>query len=171
MNGVYHDGFAYYTLNKNSGSLADCKTDLERLKFMNERILRRCNMETGADELVAENIATYIVTDDGIFYTMYQSEPQEMKHNGDTYYDIFAGRLYRMNLDGSAAEPLCTLDGVDLSVCTQLFLGYADGKLALAFMDEVQNDFYDSGYDYSISSDIIIVDTTDGTWRFSEDET
>ena len=63
------------------------------------------------------------------------------------------------------------LDGVDLSVSTQLFLGYADGKLALAFMDEVQNDFYDSGYDYSISSDIIIVDTTDGTWRFSEDET
>lgn len=171
MNGVYHDGFAYYTLNKSSGSLADCKTDLERLKFMNQRILRRCNMETGADELVAENIAAYIVTDDGIFYTMYQSEPQEMKRNGDTYYDIFAGRLYRMNLDGSGAEPLCTLDGVDLSVSTQLFLGYADGKLALAFMDEVQNDFYDSGYDYSISSDIIIVDTTDGTWRFSEDET
>ena len=81
------------------------------------------------------------------------------------------GRLYRMNPDGSDAEPLCTLDGVDLSVCTQLFLGYADGKLALAFMDEVQNDFYDSGYDYNTSSDIIIVDTTDGTWRFSEDET
>lgn len=72
MNGAYHDGWAYYTLNKNDGSYTDCKTDLERLQFMNERILRRCNMETGADELVAENIAAYIVTDDGIFYTMYE---------------------------------------------------------------------------------------------------
>lgn len=40
-----------------------------------------------------------------------------MEHNGDTYYDIFAGRLYRMNYDGSEAALLCELD-VDLSVYT-----------------------------------------------------
>lgn len=38
-------------------------------------------------------------------------------------------------------------------------------------MNEVQNDFYDSGYDYNISPDVIIVDTADGTWEVSEDET
>lgn len=170
MNGAYHDRWAYYTLNKNDGTYADCESDLERLRFMNERTLRRYNMETSRDELVAENIAAYIVTDDGIFYTVYQSVPQKSEHNGDTYYDIFAGRLYRMNHDGSHATLLCELD-VDLSVYTQLFLGYADGKLALAFMDEVQNDFYDSGYDYNISPDVIIVDTTTKLWKISEDKT
>lgn len=136
---------------------------------MNERILLQCNIETGADELIAENIAAYIVTDDGIFYTMYQSKPQKMPHNSDTYYDIFVGRLYRMNHDGSVAGLLCELD-VDLSVHSQLFLGYADGKLALAFMDEAKNDFYNSGYDYNISPNIMIVDTVDGTWKISKDE-
>lgn len=170
MNGKYHDGWAYYTINKSSGSYADCKTDLERLKFLNEKILRRCNMETGVDELVAENIAEYIVTDDGIFYTVYESKPQDMEYNGDTYYDIFAGKLYRMSLDGSNAELFCVLDNVDLSVDTKLFLGYTNGKLALAFMDEMQNVFYESGYDYTVSDDVIIVDVTDRSWIVSKYE-
>ncbi len=103
---------------------------------------------------------------------MYQSEPRKMEYNGDTYYDIFSGRLYRINHNGSHTEELLCESDIDLSVHTQLFLGYTDGKPALAFMDEVQNDFYDSGYDYNISpiSFIIIVDTTDGICKISEDK-
>lgn len=171
MNGEYYGGWAYYTLNKHNGTYADCETDIQRLQFLNERILRRYNMETGQDELIAENLADYIVTENGIFYTVFESEPHKINNSGDTHYDIFAGKIYHMNHNGSEAKLLCVLDGIDLNVYTELFLGYADGKLALAYMDEVENSFFDSGYDYNISPDVIIVDTADGSWKVSEDET
>ena len=171
MNGVYYDGWAYYTMNRNEGSIADCKTDLERQKFLNEKTLRRYHLETKKDEIVAENLAKFTVTEAGIFYTVYETEPKKIEFNNDTYYDIFGGKLYRMNHDGSNAVLFCTLEDVNFSVWADLFLGYADGKLAVTYMDAVENDWFESGYDYNIASEIIIVNTTDGTWRISEDET
>ncbi|MBQ8187832.1 MAG: hypothetical protein IJ037_13325 [Clostridia bacterium] len=171
MNGVFYDGWAYYTVNRNDGSIADCRTNAERQKFLNEQTLRRYHMETGKDELVVENIAKYIVTDEGIFYTVYENEGRKIDFNGETHTDIFAGKLYRMNHDGSNAALFCTLDNINLSVWSELFLGYASGKLALAYMDQVENDWFESGYDYNIAPEIIIVNTADGAWRISTDET
>jgi hypothetical protein len=169
MNGVYYDGWAYYTMNRNEGSIADCKTDLERQKFLNEKTLRRYHLETEKDEIIADNLARFIVTEAGIFYTVYETEPKKIEFNNDTYYDIFAGKIYRMNHDGSSSALFCTLEDVNLSVWSDVFLGYAEGRLAVAYMDAVENDWFESGYDYNIAPEIIIVDTTDGTWRISNE--
>ncbi len=149
MNGEYHDGWAYYK-NADGG-------------------LSRYHMESGKDSALCETIAAYIVTEAGIFYTVTESEPREIRWNNEVYYDLYGGKIYRMNLDGSDAKLLCTLDGVDLSVTLfSPFLGYHDGKLALAFMDKVENDYYESGYDYNTSPDVILLDTEALTWEISE---
>lgn len=167
MNGAYHDGWAYYTIFNNTGSFSDCDSDLERLRFMNEKTLRRCNVATGEDELVLDNLAEYIVTDGGVYFTVCESEPREIKLGKDTYYDLFAGKIYRMKTDGSEPELFCSLGQIDLSVHGRLFLGCAGSRLALAFRDEIKNDYYDSGFEYNISPDIIIVDGISGEWELS----
>jgi len=170
MNGSYYDGWAYYTVNLGSGSIAECRTDLERQKFLNQQSLHRYHIETGKDEVLVENLGKYTVTEDGIFYTVCENAPAEIKFNGTAYYDIFGGKLYRMNHDGSNSALICTLNSINISVWSDLFIGYADRKLALSYMDVVQNDWFESGYEYNIAPEIIIVDITDGTWMISNEK-
>jgi len=171
MNGQYHDGWAYYTRTNHDVSIVREQGELGRIRFQHERSLYRYHFATGKDELLSENISRYIVTDDGIFYTVLEENPTVFSWNGISYYDMFAGKIYRMNSDGTKAGLFCTLDGVDLSVYTSLFLGYTNGYLALEYMDYVENKWYDSGYDYNISSELIIINTKDSSWRISTDET
>ena len=101
--------------------------------------------------------------------TVTESEPREIKWNNEVYYDLYGGKIYRMNLDGSDAKLLCTLDCIDLSVALFTpFLGYHAGNLALAFMDKVENSSYESGYAYNTSPDVILLHTEDLTWEISE---
>ena len=170
MNGTYFDGWAYYT-HRNHDLPTPSDGDLGRLRFQNENRLYRYSFDTGEIELLADNVAQYIVTEDGIFYTVMESAPSSFAWNGITYYDLYAGKIYRMAEDGSDPSLLCTLEGMDISAFSSAFLGYHGGYLALAYMDKIENKWYDSGYDYNIAPEIIVVDTRNQTWRISTDET
>ena len=170
MNGAYSDGWAYYTI-RNHDLPAPSDGELGRLKFQNENSLYRYSFDTGESKLLADNVAQYIVTEDGIFFTIMEPTPSSFEWNGITYYDLYAGKIYRMTADGSDPTLFCTLDGMDISVYSSVFLGYHGGYLALAYREKIENKWYDSGYDYNTATEIIVVDTRNQTWKISTDET
>ena len=89
--------------------------------------------------------------------------PLGFTKNGETYYDLFGGKVYRS--DGETTGLFCELD-YDLSV--DAFAGARDGYLALRFMDDIPNDYYAGGCDYTTSDKLIIIGTRDGTFRLSD---
>jgi len=82
MNGAYSDGWAYYTI-RNHDLPAPSDGELGRLKFQNENSLYRYSFDTGETELLADNVAQYIVTEDGIFYTVMESNyyAENLRHS------------------------------------------------------------------------------------------
>ena len=163
MNGVYRDGFAYFTERVSEKAFSECADQLERLRWMNEKRLCRVDLSTGEKTIISENAADYIVTDDGIFFVSVEPEPRGFTKNGETYYDLFGGKVYRS--DGVTAGLFRELE-YDLSV--DAFAGARDGYLALRFMDDLPNDYYAGGCDYTTSDKLIIIGTRDGAFRLSD---
>lgn len=163
MNGAYRGGFAYFTERVSQKAFSECADQLERLRWMNEKRLCRVDLASGEKKIISENAADYIVTDDGIFFVSVEPEPRGFTKNGETYYDLFGGKVYRS--DGETTELFCELD-YDLSVGA--FAGARGGYIALRFMDDLPNDFYAGGYDYNTSDKLIIIDARDGAFRLSD---
>ena len=163
MNGVYKDGFAYFTERVSEKAFSECISQLERLKWINEKRLCRVDLSTGEKTIISENAADYIVTDDVIFFVSVEPEPRGFTKNGETYYDLFGGKVYYS--DGVTTGLFSELE-YDLSADT--FAGARDGYLALRFMEDLPNSYYAGGYEYNTSDRFIIIGTRDGALRLSD---
>ena len=165
MNGVYHDGFAYFTERVSEKAFSECSDQLERLEWMNVKRLCRIELSGGGKTIISENVADYIVTDEGIFFVSFEPEPRGFVKNGETYYDLFGGKVYCS--DGVETGLFCET-GYDLSVSGGTFAGFCGGYIALSFMDDVAEEYYASGFDYNVSERLIIIDTRTGECGVSE---
>ncbi len=169
MNGEAYDGWAYYTtFNRERGTKMD---QLESTLWLSDLSLWRVKLTGGKPQLVSDSVSRYIITDSGIYYTAITGDPVLVADDGGKHYDIFDGCIRRMDHDGGGAAILCRT-GMDLSLYGRdCFLGSAvwDGceTLALAFMEWRENDFYESGREYRVSPDTLLIDTVTGTTSVS----
>ena len=165
MNGTYADGYAYYSMmGENRGNLSS-EADVMRWAYTRE--IWRSPLDGGDAELLADNAAAWIIAGDTVYYTVLEEEPETFTVNDRTETDWLGGKICAMNADGSGKRLLVTLDCVLDLYDTETFLGAVteDGVtyLCLAYREPLENHWYESGFEYGLSPDTLIVNTATKT--------
>jgi hypothetical protein len=156
--GRYADGY-YYVLEKNY-------TEADNYKHANSRKLIRINKEYNSQEVICEDLDEYYILGDKIIYLVSVENPeiayQSPTDEDDVYYNNYNGKVYIMNADGSDPHVLCNnvgynIYGLRISVTNNLIYNDYIGILLYEMVDDV----------YTISPNVLIVDTTTGEYIIS----
>ena len=139
------------------------------VRWMNSREIRRSRLDGSEESILCEKAASWILTDDTVYYTVLEEDPETFVFNDVTETNWLGGKIYAMNTDGSDKRLICSLEyDFDLTN-TKTFLGaVTDGDvtyLCIAVRDFLSISFYPSGYEYRLSPNTLIVGAETGEIR------
>jgi hypothetical protein len=134
--------------------------------------LYRMDCTTGTAERICSSVGGFALVGEHIYYVQAVENPGYAEGNPDTWWDFFAGNLYRMNPDGSESELVCTLPDRNFYCYPDnyVFLGgktTTEGDcLALVCFDWVEMD--ENATEYALSPATLIVNCATGEYTMAE---